>query len=310
MPKQETDAFEMTEEEFLDLKDSSVGTEEFTEEESTDIESTEDSSTEDSSQEESTEDFSADDFSTTDFSEDQEDQSEDQDPSGQEELIDIIHNGVTHSLTKDKIISLAQQGFDYQAKTTAIAPQRRLLQLVDSDPELQGVINKYVSDKVGPKVTSREDYETDEEWLTDNISETLTKVNPFIGENQDISVGSPSGQADIVQVLRNRDPEHFDTVAPFLKKAAGQIPKAKYDELNQDPNKIVQFYDSVKKHAFAFMERKNKPNQREAQSKNKTKTFNLKSGQSQNTGQKRKTKNVWDYSNKDFSKLARKVKGY
>jgi len=52
----------------------------------------------------------------------------------------IVHNGKEHVLDEGKMIELAQKGFDYDTK---VGPHRRLVQLLDSDPQAQQLLNSH-----------------------------------------------------------------------------------------------------------------------------------------------------------------------
>lgn len=56
------------------------------------------------------------------------------------ETFTITHNGVEHNLTRDKVIEFAQKGFDYDTK---VGPHRRIVQLLDSDPTAQQLLNQH-----------------------------------------------------------------------------------------------------------------------------------------------------------------------
>jgi hypothetical protein len=53
---------------------------------------------------------------------------------------DIVHNGTQHKLPRDKVIELAQKGFDYTAKTQALASQQRAtMELMQRVQELEAL---------------------------------------------------------------------------------------------------------------------------------------------------------------------------
>ncbi len=313
----EQDAFDLSDEDFANMRDSIGDFEESTEEEFSD-DTTEDStiSTEETEEEE-IEDFSTEDFSADDEEEEEEEETDDtsgQDDSSQEDLIEIVHNGVKHSLPRNEVVKLAQQGFDYTKKTSALAPHRRLLQLIDDDQGLKDKINEHVSKKLGIKASAREDYESDEEWLEDNINKTVAKVSPFIedtpaGAPNSGPGGQPAGQPNIIKVLQERDPKEFATVAPYLPVAAKQLSEEQYKAINEDPNAVIRFYDSVKKQVKVHLAKGSIDNPSN-KGKSKKKTFNVRSGGTNNSKGRKTKKNVWDMSNKDFNAVLQKAKGY
>jgi hypothetical protein len=65
---------------------------------------------------------------------------------GTENVFTITHNGVEHNLDRDRMIELAQKGFDYDTK---VGPHRRIVQLLDSDPNAQFLMNNYFMQKLG-----------------------------------------------------------------------------------------------------------------------------------------------------------------
>lgn len=58
----------------------------------------------------------------------------------------IVHNGQEHVIDHDKMIELAQKGFDYDFK---VGPHRKIVQLLDMDPAAQTMLNNYFSEKLG-----------------------------------------------------------------------------------------------------------------------------------------------------------------
>lgn len=63
------------------------------------------------------------------------------DGDGEDEVYEIVHHGHVHRVTKEKLINLAQKGFDYEQK---VGPHRRIVQLVESDPRAAALLDSYV----------------------------------------------------------------------------------------------------------------------------------------------------------------------
>ena len=225
--------------------------------------------------------------------------------STEEEVFTLLHGGKVITLPKSKVINLAQQGFDYQEKTTKLAPYRRLIKLVEDDPELQEKINNHVVSKKIPSLAKREDFETEDEWLKANMTTVASKMNPAFSTETEGTATSPSTEeAPIVRALKLRDPEHFTTVAPHLVSAIKKLTMEQYQSISNDPAEVVKFYDFVKARVLSPPAKAPL-----ASGQPVKKTFNLRSGMSRSSAAPEK-KNIWELSNKDFDRLTRKVKEY
>ena len=290
---QDQDVFEMDEKEFVDLKDELS----LEEPESEDSESKE-TEVNESEEPETEENLGPEIDLNFNLENENEQKTEDKSTGQQEKTFNIIHNGKNITVTEQELLNLAQKGFDYEQKTTEIAPMRKLVKLVKDDKELQSLINEHVANKVIAQTSKREDFETEDEWLQDNLTKTVSKLAPVIDENNlnflpesDSMVNQEPQEPEIVSVLRQRDSQNFDIVLPKMQEAVRHLTIAKYQEISSDPNKIIQFYDKVKELVI----------------KSPKKTFNLRSG---SRTPNRQPRNVWDLSNKDFNKIIQKTKGY
>ena len=68
-----------------------------------------------------------------------------QDTEGEEEpTFEFVHKGVVQRVTKDKAVELIQKGYDYDSK---VGPHARLVELINSDPEAQAVLDSHFRKK-------------------------------------------------------------------------------------------------------------------------------------------------------------------
>ena len=100
--------------------------------------------------------------------------------TGPEEM-SIVHNGKVITMPVDEVVKLAQKGFDYESKTAAIAPHRRLISLVESDKEIQDFINQKVVGSKIPEIEDRDKFDSETEWLKANMTKALAAQNPVVG---------------------------------------------------------------------------------------------------------------------------------
>lgn len=211
-------------------------------------------------------------------------------------LTKIVHKGQAHELTEDKLIELAQKGFDYESKVTAIASDRRLVELVKSNPELQGVVNEWVEKKLNPEpdvnVPDISQYEDANAWAKDLIKQNQPKPQ----QQQFSPVRDMAAQARTV--LMSRDPENFGRVMSAFPQYLAKLTGEQVNAVGSDLGMLVKFYDKVKK----ATEPKPPTPQPKA-------TFRAKPGGGE-PDRTPKQKNAWDLPNKDFEQVIAKVKGY
>jgi hypothetical protein len=224
------------------------------------------------------------------------------------QMIDLVHNGKTVSVTIEQARNLAQKGYDYEDKTAKLAPHRRLVQLVEEDEGLQDVINNYVTGQTLGELPKREDFETEDEWFAAGINKAVSNVAPFTSKDAaptqtDVQTDTQA-EPPIVTEMRQRDPDNYDTVAPHFIKAAEQLTVAQYKQVSSSKEGVIKLYDMVKQRVL-----KGPASSQSTGSQGKQKTFNLRSNRS-TSGKRAPKKNVWDLSNKDFEKQLQRAKGY
>ena len=218
----------------------------------------------------------------------------------EDEKIEIVHNGQVYKLTKDKIVELAQKGFDYDFK---VGPHGKLAQMIEADPNLSQIVNDYWQGQVSGspekqfKVKPIADYEDETAWLQDNLQ------NAVEGMKQAIPAPQPQRQdlgANVADALKMRDPAHYQTVLPKLAEYAYQLSVGDYQRIDSDMGALCQFYDFVK--------------ERELGKSNKDKEvkvpgLRIKSG----GGEPPRSDDIspaWKMSKEDFQRQLDKIKGY
>ena len=204
--------------------------------------------------------------------------------------MEIVHNGNVHKFTKEKIIELAQKGFDYDTK---VGPHGKIAQMIEQDPEVANVVNKYWQEKTQPekfKVKPMDDYEDETEWLADNMDKHMKNV----------PTPQPAKQSlNVMESLRMRDPEHCSKILPKLGEYATRLSVRDYQKIDQDMGALCQFYDFVKEKELTKAPAPKTP---------KTPGFRVKSGGAAAT--KAEAVPVWKMSKADFQKQLDKIKGY
>jgi len=61
-----------------------------------------------------------------------------------ESITEIVHNGQVHKFTKEKLIELAQKGFDYDFK---VGPHGKIVKMIEADPEIAKIVNERWQEK-------------------------------------------------------------------------------------------------------------------------------------------------------------------
>lgn len=234
---------------------------------------------------------------------------------GDSELIDIIHNGQAHRLTKERIIELAQKGFDYDYK---VGPHGKLVKMIEADPELADMINTHWQKKVKGtdtdsvalepfKVTSLDDYENESTWLQENLDAAIE-----YGKAQSPAPNlqtTPVKNTKAEDALRMRDPEHFNKVLPMLGKYAGQLTVDDYYRVDNDMASLVQFYDFVKEQVLAETPAGRQDPKPPVVTRSKP-SFRVRSGGGEAPRTGSTNNEAWKLSKADFQKQLDKVKGY
>ena len=220
--------------------------------------------------------------------------------SEEDEKTEIVHNGQVYKLTKDKIIELAQKGFDYDSK---VGPHGKLVKMIEADPNLSKVVDDYWQGKVsGPgkkiEVTPVADYEDETEWLQDNLQQVLQLARETSPTPKVEQEAAPQG-GTMADALRMRDPEFFNQIYPKLDSYAEKLTMADYRKVDADMGALCQFYDFVKEQEFS------KKKVRET----KPPGFRVKSG----GGEAPRADSgapAWELSKEEFQKQLDKIKGY
>jgi chemotaxis protein histidine kinase CheA len=212
-----------------------------------------------------------------------------EEPETDEQLFEIMYKGKKHKLTREKMTELAQKGFSYHTDMNRIAPHKKLVTLIESDEEISKIVNNYVAERAKPKVSKMEDFDTEEEWLEDNLTRRQ-KAAKFA------QVKSSTPGQEIIDFFRTKDPENYEKVLTAVGSEASQLTVAEYEEINKSMVKLEEFYDKVKAKISAPV--KPKP------------TFRARSGGGVLPRKTKGGKNAWELSSKDFNKLIQEVKGY
>jgi len=206
-----------------------------------------------------------------------------------DDLTEIVHQGTSYKFTKDKIVELAQKGFDYDTK---VGQHGKIAQMIDSDPELSNVVSEYWRKKAEPgkfEIKPMDNYEDESEWLSDNLQQAM-KAIPKPQPRRE--------QPNVMDALKMRDPEHSNTVLPKLGEYAAQLSVRDYQRIDSDMGALCQFYDFVKEKETG------KVASREVESPG----FRIKSGGS--APKKSEPVSPWNLSKVDFQKQLDKIKGY
>lgn len=215
--------------------------------------------------------------------------------------VDIVHNGQVHRITKEKMVELAQKGFDYDVK---VGPHGKLVQMIDSDPELSNIVDDYWKRKVGGDTTEKakpfevkslDEFDSEEEWLKENIA---TAMKSYARPVPSTVSQQPTNTA--ADALRMRDPEFFNKVYPHLDRYAESLSVKDYKKVDSDIGSLFKFYDYVKKQEL---------NPEKTAQQAVPPIFHTKSG----GGEAPKASNAspaWKMSKGDFQKQLNKIKGY
>jgi len=231
---------------------------------------------------------------------------------GSPELIDIVHNGQAHRLTKEKLVELAQKGFDYDYK---VGPHGKLVEMIDSDPELAQLVNDHWQKKLAApnvdvagaealEITPLDDYEDEAEWLKANIANAIK--HDRAREPQPV-VQQPV-QNPAIDALRMRDPEHFESVVSKLGEYAGQLTVDDYNKVDNNMGAFIKFYDFVKEQVVPGSSA-GKPAPPRHSSAAKP-SFRVRSGGGEVPRAGSLKDAAWKLSRADFQKQLDKVKGY
>lgn len=217
-------------------------------------------------------------------------------------MFEIKHKGQVYRLTKDRLINLAQKGFDYDSK---VGPHARLVDLINSDKEAQSLLDEHFRKKAGmePKVKPYAEFgDNPDEWLKENLKENAGAVR------QPPQQPRPVNPLEVVaHRLEQRDPEHFLKVTEKMPKYRQFLTVGQMERIQQDFNALCSFYDQVKKYeGIGGVE--------EAKTESAPKTPKPKPPfRSVSGGKAAKTiegKNFWEMSKKEFADMKARARGY
>jgi len=223
-----------------------------------------------------------------------------------DDFVDIVHNGQVHKITKEKMIELAQKGFDYDSK---VGPHGKIAQMINTDPELTKMVDDYWRGKVKDdeaidnkfKVLSMDDYETEELWMQANMQSVYDKVKK---DTPEPAAPQPKNdESSSVTALRARDPENFERVYSKLSEYAEKLTVKDYRKVDSDLASLCKFYDFVK-------EQEGSKKDGGTSSAQKKPGFRVKSGGGDAPSSKGEDSPAWKLSKKDFQKQLDKIKGY
>ena len=188
---------------------------------------------------------------------------------------------------------LAQKGFSYHSDMNRIAPQKKLVTLIESDEKIGELVNDYVKERATPRTSKLEDFETEEAWLEDNLTKR-EDAKKFTNTSES------TPQQEIIGFFMEKDPDHYEQVLTALGDHVGALSVNEYEVINSDMGKLEEFYDKVKEKVV---------NPSTGQVKPKA-TFRARSGGGAPPRVAKSSKNAWEMSSKDFDKIISKVKGY
>ena len=190
----------------------------------------------------------------------------------EDEVYQIKHRGQVHQVTRDKLIELAQKGFDYDVK---VGPHGQIAELIQRDPGAAQAMRDYVEGRYNPYQVSHgqtaqpgrqepqqpkvelaniDDYEDPNQWFQENMRRMLQPQQPQQQPGQpgpgypqhpqrqpqqrpvDPHMAEVGNRA--MSVLMARDPQHFQDVvgglAPLANalKETGRMSQEAYDRIN------------------------------------------------------------------------------
>lgn len=227
----------------------------------------------------------------------------------EEEITEIVHNGQAYRFTKDKLVKLAQKGFDYDFK---IGPHGKIVKMIETDPEIAQLVVDHWNKKTSGggqepttpttfEVKPISDYENESEWLQDNIQKAIEFGRVNTPAPQPVQ---PVRNTAVSDALKMRDPAHCDMVLAKLPEYAQHLSVVDYQKIDADMGALCQFYDYVKECELKKTKVSTAP-----QKPNKP-SFKVRSG----GGEAPRTEGVigaaWKLNKEDFQKELDKIKGY
>ena len=239
-------------------------------------------------------------------------------------LVEITHNGVVYRVTPEKYKELAQKGYDYDHK---IGPHARLVQLINSKPEIATMVHDYVVRDVtgsqppgqettppeakGPELKPLKDYESTEDWLRDNLEtfaaaqpkpEAATSVDPVIAQDM----------PEVQRLLYSHDPHHYQEVVAHFEEEFENLTMKKLKIIESSYAELEKFYDEVKKRVVPDGTAPPQPNipPETPVVPPVTPAFHVKPGGGAPDRTTDQADLVWEMSNKDFDATLAKAKGF
>lgn len=251
------------------------------------------------------------------------------------ETYTIVHNGVEHNFDRAKIVEFAQKGFDYDTK---VGPHRKLVQLIDSDPEAQAILNTHFSRKMGlvppappiqpqapppppqqqsldlskVELTPLRNYEDEKVWFRENMQKVLdVALSQRMAPPVPQSPVPPQTQrvAGPVQMIQRHDPLHFQQVIPRIDEFANQLSVPEYRKITSSIPDFLAFYDEVKARVLSTPPDTvpNNPQGIVNQGTPQPRRFNLKPSGTPAPKKGKQTVNIWDLKNDDFDALVNRM---
>jgi len=188
----------------------------------------------------------------------------------QPEMVEIVHKGQAIKVTQDKLIELAQKGYDYDVK---VGPHHRLIRMINADPELQQLITTHVKAKLGkdqqpaakgasseeftpPKL---EDYNTPEDWAKatyEAMQNHLTRAvkppaqDPQQENQQKVDAPTANIMRTMFFSLQHHDPDNMNRVLPEVQKVWPTLRQVDADRISRaalegDTRPFLKLYDWV-----------------------------------------------------------------
>lgn len=218
-----------------------------------------------------------------------------------DELIDIVHLGQVHRLTKEKVVALAQQGFDYNSK---VGPHGKIARMIETDPKIAQMVERAWAEKTNPKKTEikiqpLDKYENENDWLKGNLQAVVDNAvaEKVRGMNRPSAVPPPQ-MAIASQTLMMRDPKNYQAVLNGFPKYLEKLSVENYKRVDTDLSALCEFYDFVKTQEL--------PSENKAPTPKPT--FKVRSGGG--VAPKQGPTSAWEVSNEEFDKQIARIKGY
>lgn len=195
-----------------------------------------------------------------------------QDPAGAtgaggaaDEMVEIVHRGQAHKVTKAKLIELAQKGFDYDHK---VGPAQNIVKLLQTDPEAAQVLNAFVRQKYmgqgqpqRPRPPERfqalpyKDFTNEHDWLAANLERyhhtLMSNLAPVLARRPGPAAPPPDPSADMERLLLSHDPQGYRKVLPHLPEFAKRLRMEDYSKVDGSVEAFLKFYDFVRDRVLA-----------------------------------------------------------